>query len=117
MAISSLFRYYSLSLPLFFFLLIVSTSPPSMARLLISAGSDEVLQSFPSTVYSGNTVDVLPRQDGVLVDLTLISTSADKSRCGELLKMRYGSTLFNVLPKGYVPPSGPSRDTNSYNHN
>ncbi|KAG9455185.1 hypothetical protein H6P81_008089 [Aristolochia fimbriata] len=116
MATSTRFQCYSLSLPLFFFLLIITTSPPSMARLLTSTGSDEVLQSFPSTVDS-RSVDVLPCKDDheLLFDLA-VTHSADKSHSEELLEMRYGSTLFNVLPKGYVPPSGPSHDTNIHYH-
>jgi hypothetical protein len=104
--------------PILFFFIIVSLSTSSSARPLYT----NLLQSITAT----ESALPMENMDDVYVNPTMEKDSKHVLPChmeiGEGSNIRstrlagkFGPMILNVLPKGTIPPSGPSKGGNSLN--
>ncbi|KAG5223430.1 hypothetical protein IMY05_C0964000200 [Salix suchowensis] len=109
--------------PILLLLIVISVSAPSSARPL----SADLLQSLTATEPALNLALPMENMDDVFVNPAVEKDSEHVLPChteiGEgsdigsaRLAGKFGPMILNLLPKGTVPPSGPSKGTNSLNN-
>lgn len=90
---------------------------------LVLPGPDSVISTSPPTakINSGSDHRYLVECDHDHVldsNKKFIDMGLNKGELKKKLEAKYGPLIFNSLPKGfYIPPSGPSRRTNSMDMN
>ncbi|KAJ6757765.1 hypothetical protein OIU74_026939 [Salix koriyanagi] len=109
--------------PILLLFIVISVSAPSSARPL----SANLLQSLTATEPALNLALPMENMDDVFVNPAMEKDSEHVLPChteiGEgsdigsaRLAGKFGPMILNLLPKGTVPPSGPSKGTNSLNN-
>ncbi|KAF5201568.1 hypothetical protein FRX31_008850 [Thalictrum thalictroides] len=104
----------------FIVLVLASTSISAAARPLHHS------HNFMASDHPALNIVLLPQENNQLMnsvhvdhpcheELSVTIRDVEQQQPDEKISGKYGSIVLNLLPKGTVPPSGPSKGSNSIN--